>query len=59
VVRYIVVAGGKDDDDDDVTITSDEERDLINEIQDDEMENTNDKTKWELALYQLVLAQYL
>jgi len=50
-----VVAGHGDNIDDDITITSDEERELVDEIQDDDgMENMKDDTKWELELYQLV-----
>lgn len=50
-----MVAGHGDNIDDDITITSDEERELVDEIQDDDgMENMKDDTKWELELYQLV-----
>jgi len=59
MVRQNMVSGGGDDNDDDFTITSDEERDLINEIQDEDMENTNDAMKWALELYQLVPSQCL
>lgn len=59
LVENNVVAGGGDDDDDDITINSDEERDLINEIQDGDMENMKDETKWALELYQLVLLVHM
>ena len=52
--------GDKDDDDDDFTITSDEERNLINEIGDDDAENMNDEIKGEqLEVYRSLLSVYL
>lgn len=52
--------GDKDDDDDDFTITSDEERNLINEIGDEDAENMNDEIKGEqLEVYRSLLSVYL
>ena len=59
MVGHAVFAGDGDDNDDDIIITSDEERDLINEIQEEDMDNLNDETKWKLELYQLVSSQCL
>jgi len=57
MVGHAVFEGDGDDNDDDIIITSDEERDLINEIQEEDMDNLNDETKWKLELYQLVSSQ--
>jgi len=59
MVGHAVFAGDGDDNDDDIIITSDEERDLVNEIQEEDIDNLNDETKWKLELYQLVSSQCL
>jgi len=50
--------GDRNDDDgdvDDIIITSDEERDLINEIQDDDTEDLMDDLAGQLEVYRFVL----
>jgi len=42
-----------------MTITSDEERNLVNETEDEVMENVNSEMKRELELYRLVLSTCL
>jgi len=42
-----------------MTITSDEERNLVNETEDEVMENVNNEMKRELELYRLVLSTCL
>ena len=51
-----LIAGDRADGDDDVSITSNEERDLVGELPDEESENVMDETKVELDLCRLVLS---